>query len=271
MKNRGEADGSIRKLTAEDALEFLKNVKDVIGNETEKYEEFLQLMKDLAFQRIDIVGVITGVKRLFRGHNDLILGFNTFLPQRYAIACPLEDETPPRRRRPLKLGDALDYVSEVKRRFEGEFHIFNSFMRNLHLYKRGKKPLSELHREVCVLMQDHPDLVEGFADFLPCPSLTTTSNNDPEQNIGVDRPDEEGMSLIEKMNQKLREVDVPQQFVKCLDVFDREIITPSELHSMVALLLITRVADVDTEHSEDFYKRSTFRNGCRITNITLKK
>lgn len=51
MKNRGEADGSIRKLTAEDALEFLKNVKDVIGNETEKYEEFLQLMKDLAFQR----------------------------------------------------------------------------------------------------------------------------------------------------------------------------------------------------------------------------
>ena len=51
--------------------------------------------------------------------------------------------------------------------------------------------------QVCVLMQDHPDLVEGFADFLPCPSLTTTSNNDPEQNIGVDRPDEEGDELSE--------------------------------------------------------------------------
>lgn len=41
------------------------------------------------------------------------------------------------------------------------------------------------------------------------------------------------MSFIEKVRQKLPNVDVYQEFVKCLDIFDKEIITRSELHSLV--------------------------------------
>ena len=35
--------------------------------------------------RINTPGVIKRVSELFRGHNDLILGFNTFLPPGYKI------------------------------------------------------------------------------------------------------------------------------------------------------------------------------------------
>lgn len=42
-----------------------------------------------------------------------------------------------------------------------------------------------------------------------------------------------GMSFIEKIRQKLPNLDVYQEVVKCLDIFDKEIITRSELHSLV--------------------------------------
>ena len=35
--------------------------------------------------RIDTPGVINSVSNLFKGHNDLIVGFNTFLPPGYKI------------------------------------------------------------------------------------------------------------------------------------------------------------------------------------------
>jgi paired amphipathic helix protein Sin3a len=44
------------------------------------YNEFLGIIKKFKAQSIDTPGVIQRVKKLFRGYNKLILGFNTFLP-----------------------------------------------------------------------------------------------------------------------------------------------------------------------------------------------
>ena len=44
-------------------------------------------MKEFKAQRIDTAGVIVRVKDLFRGHRELILGFNTFLPKGYEISA----------------------------------------------------------------------------------------------------------------------------------------------------------------------------------------
>ena len=44
--------------------------------------------------RIDTTGLVSRVKELFKGHKDLILGFNTFLPSEHKITLPLEDEQP---------------------------------------------------------------------------------------------------------------------------------------------------------------------------------
>ena len=50
------------------------------------YNEFLEIMKNLKAHEIDTPGVIMRVSDLFRGYNNLILGFNTFLPDGFKIS-----------------------------------------------------------------------------------------------------------------------------------------------------------------------------------------
>lgn len=51
-------------------------------------------MKDFKSQSIDTPGVIDRVSALFRGHPNLIQGFNTFLPPGYRIECSLDPSDP---------------------------------------------------------------------------------------------------------------------------------------------------------------------------------
>lgn len=59
--------------------------------------------------RIDTDGVIVRVKELFKGHHDLILGFNTFLPKGYEITL---EEGP--KRQPVEFHQAINYVNKIK-------------------------------------------------------------------------------------------------------------------------------------------------------------
>ena len=71
------------KLKVEDALAYLAKVKGEFHNDEENphiYNLFLDIMKNFKSQQIDTPGVISQVSQLFRGHDHLILGFNTFLP-----------------------------------------------------------------------------------------------------------------------------------------------------------------------------------------------
>jgi len=73
-----------RRLEIKAVLSFLKKVKDTFpGKNRKKYAEFLKLMNDFKARRIDTSGVEERVKDLFKGHTDLILGFNIFLPKTY--------------------------------------------------------------------------------------------------------------------------------------------------------------------------------------------
>jgi histone deacetylase complex regulatory component SIN3 len=74
-----------RELKVEDALLYLDQVKLEFGNRPRIYNEFLEIMKLFKAQEVDTVGVIHRVRTLFRGYNNLILGFNTFLPEGYKI------------------------------------------------------------------------------------------------------------------------------------------------------------------------------------------
>jgi len=46
------AASNIPKLTTTDALQYLKNVKDIFQDKREKYDEFLEVMKDFKSQRL---------------------------------------------------------------------------------------------------------------------------------------------------------------------------------------------------------------------------
>ena len=49
------------------------------------YNDFLDIMKEFKTQSIDTPGVIARVSCLFKGHPELIVGFNTFLPTGYKV------------------------------------------------------------------------------------------------------------------------------------------------------------------------------------------
>ncbi|KAL5569842.1 hypothetical protein UlMin_026417 [Ulmus minor] len=70
-------------------------------------------MKDFKAQRIDTTGVMRRVKELFKGHRDLILGFNTFLPKGFEITLSLDDEHAPPKK-PVEFDEAINFVNKIK-------------------------------------------------------------------------------------------------------------------------------------------------------------
>ena len=60
---------------------------------------------------IDTPGVIARVSELFKGHESLVGGFNTFLPPGYKIELP--DESPASRKQP-EFDHARAYVKKIK-------------------------------------------------------------------------------------------------------------------------------------------------------------
>lgn len=180
VSSRGEPSaqtGGTQKLTTNDALAYLKAVKDIFQDKREKYEEFLDVMKDFKAQRIDTSGVILRVKDLFKGHRDLILGFNTFLPKGFEITLPLEDEPQPKK--PVEFEEAINFVNKIKTRFQNDEHVYKSFLDILNMYRKEHKSISEVYQEVATLFQDHHDLLEEFTHFLPDTSTTVPMHHAP--------------------------------------------------------------------------------------------
>ncbi|KAL5469519.1 hypothetical protein EMCRGX_G030782 [Ephydatia muelleri] len=79
------ASSQFQRLKVEDALSYLDQVKLQFGNQPQVYNDFLDIMKEFKSQSIDTPGVISRVSNLFKGHPDLIVGFNTFLPPGFKI------------------------------------------------------------------------------------------------------------------------------------------------------------------------------------------
>ncbi|XP_068622089.1 paired amphipathic helix protein Sin3a isoform X2 [Battus philenor] len=79
-----------QRLKVEDALSYLDQVKYKFNTQPQVYNDFLDIMKEFKSQTanyssIDTPGVIKRVSNLFKGHPELIVGFNTFLPPGYKI------------------------------------------------------------------------------------------------------------------------------------------------------------------------------------------
>ncbi|KAF3625274.1 Paired amphipathic helix protein Sin3-like 1 [Capsicum annuum] len=167
----GGAGGSNPKLTTSDALTYLKEVKEMFQGQRDKYDMFLDVMKDFKAQRIDTTGVIARVKDLFKGHPKLILGFNTFLPKGYEITLSDEDEAP---KKTVQFEEAISFVNKIKTRFQNDDHVYKSFLDILNMYRKEHKGINEVYHEVAVLFNDHPDLLDEFTRFLPDTSGTAS-------------------------------------------------------------------------------------------------
>ncbi|KAE9613429.1 putative transcription regulator Others family [Lupinus albus] len=183
LSSRGEASeqpqmvsGGGQKLTTNDALAYLKAVKDMFQDKKDQYDEFLEVMKDFKAQRINTTGVIARVKELFKGHRELILGFNTFLPKGYEITLPLEEEQPPSKK-PVEFEEAINFVNKIKTRFQGDGRVYKSFLDILNMYRKENKSITDVYQEVAALFQGHSDLLNEFTHFLPDTSAAAASTH----------------------------------------------------------------------------------------------
>ncbi|KAJ4826449.1 hypothetical protein Tsubulata_013641 [Turnera subulata] len=200
----GGVGGASQKLTTNDALTYLKEVKDMFQDQKDKYDMFLEVMKDfkaqrqalhpievfiflavtvglttnsgIVFCRTDTDGVIQRVKELFKGHNNLIFGFNTFLPKGYEITLD-EDDAPPKKT--VEFEEAINFVNKIKKRFQNNEQVYKSFLDILNMYRKEHKDINEVYAEVAALFEDHPDLLDEFTRFLPDASAAAMAHNAP--------------------------------------------------------------------------------------------
>ncbi|GLJ50455.1 hypothetical protein SUGI_1075060 [Cryptomeria japonica] len=155
--SRGQSSGPPQNLggTKDYTLAYLKAVEEMFKDRKEKYDEFIEVMKDFKAQRIDVAGVIARVKELFEGHRNLILGFNTFLPKGFEIILS-----------PIEFDQAINYVDKIKTRFQYDEQVYKAFLEILNMYRKGNKTISEVYQEVGSLFKDHRDLFEEFPYFV---------------------------------------------------------------------------------------------------------
>ncbi|KAK1280747.1 Paired amphipathic helix protein Sin3-like 6 [Acorus gramineus] len=158
-----------QRLTMDNALDYLRTVKDVFQDRRDKYEEFVQVLKDFKALRIDTAGVVSKVKELFVGHRDLILGFNTFLPKGQEISLPPEDEHP-HEKKPVGFEEAIDFVNKLKTRspsahcHDGTHAGLNNFARAL--YQIPMKTMADIEKDVSSNLEGEPNLAADFRRFL---------------------------------------------------------------------------------------------------------
>lgn len=191
-----------RNLNVSDALGYLDAVKKQFEDQTDVYNQFLDIMKEFKSQQcvpisnglsradtrsIETFGVIERVAHLFYGHHLLISGFNTFLPGGYHIECPSNDvihvttpnghsvihprptfEPPPPARAPTPETDtpikpAYNYIQKIKKRCDPD--TYKRFLDILARYTPDD--LDEVSAQINALFKNDPDLTNDFLLFMP--------------------------------------------------------------------------------------------------------
>uniref|UniRef100_A0A8C5HNY3 Paired amphipathic helix protein Sin3a n=1 Tax=Gouania willdenowi TaxID=441366 RepID=A0A8C5HNY3_GOUWI len=271
----------------EDALSYLDQVKLQFGNQPQVYNDFLDIMKEFKSQSIDTPGVINRVSQLFKGHPDLIMGFNTFLPPGYKIepnpsipsyASPrspsaqshtpvssMPSSGPPvQSNQPVEFNHAINYVNKIKNRFQGQPDIYKSFLEILHTYQKEQRNAKEaggnytpslteqeVYTQVARLFKNQEDLLSEFGQFLPDANSSMVSLCDLFSALSIfsKKPKmlgkEHGMSemskhststetmFFEKVRKALRSSEAYENFLRCMHVYNQEIISRTELVQLV--------------------------------------
>eukprot|EP01080_Neovahlkampfia_damariscottae_P009115 gene9115-1205_t len=167
----------LKKLRVEDALAYLDQVKTKYKDNLKVYQNFLDVMRDFKDNKIDTPGVIIKVMELFKGDNNLILGFNAFLPPGCKIELPETEEAPikkkviekndPSAAQKMDFDQAIQYVTKIKSRFENNLEDYRTFLKILTSYQQNQITLKKVYEQVSELFKSHPDLLAEFLQFLP--------------------------------------------------------------------------------------------------------
>lgn len=293
-----------------DALGYLERVKIVFRDQPEVYSQFLEIMKNFKSQALNTEGVIERVRSLFKGHSDLILGFNQFLPPGYEIELNTDTlqpqmvvhhpPTPPQPQSMFlatapapqptpEFNHAINYVAKIKKRFEDDPDIYETFLQILHAYQERKdaeEAIDTVKGKVQQLFRGHTDLLEEFHYFLPETADHTIhqavpahiqSRNRPKRkrkekqskqseeiytgpsieaeaaNFAIDFPpnSKDDVNVFESIRRVLSR-SLYIQFLQCLDLYTKEILTKAELIALIEDIFTGEHSTRATECFEKF-------------------
>lgn len=80
----------------------------------------------------------------------------------------------------LTITEALSYIMRVRERFQENREKFEAFLRVIQDFKAQRVDTSELFATIMDMFQDHPDLIMGFATFLPAKPLEDDQHPPPQ-------------------------------------------------------------------------------------------
>ncbi|KAL0079587.1 hypothetical protein F4703DRAFT_1741573 [Phycomyces blakesleeanus] len=209
-----------RPLNVRDALTYLDLVKVRFSDQPDVYNRFLDIMKDFKSQSIDTPGVIERVSTLFKGHPNLVSGFNTFLPPGYRIECSKDPREPDlihvttpggittttgdqsshnngAKRPPIEFNHAINYVNKIKNRFASDPDTYKQFLEILQMYQKDEKAIQDVYSQVQYLFNGSPDLLHEFKLFLPDTKRSKLFNmRDSDQEVS--RQGSQGPDMIDR-------------------------------------------------------------------------
>ena len=177
-----------------DGLEYLNQVKIQFSDNPEVYNKFLDILIDFKSHTIDTQKVIEQVSRLLHGHQTLILGFNTFLPQGYKIEVRQPhymtgmQKNPTQANKDGKAAPELDrvysFVSKIKQRFAHQQSVYQQFLQILQRYQKREFAMTCVEAQVSELFDE--DLLGEFGNFLSDEISCLSCSPDPAgQNRGM--------------------------------------------------------------------------------------
>ena len=238
-------------------MSYLRELKERLRDKRHTYDEFLEIMKEFKANRLDTEGVIKRVKRIFRGHTDLILGFNQFLPRGHEITVAdieRDDEEAMdhgvRAKPQVEFVHAISYVNKIKSRFSNDERVYKNFLEILNMYRKNVKTISQVYEEVAQLFKHHHDLLDEFTYFLPDSTQPAAGKKGRgvrgvrgRKGLPPETPEEaearraaaalaKELAFFEKVKARLRNRDAYNEFIKILNIFNMGIITKMEMSTL---------------------------------------
>ena len=169
-------------------LKFIHDVKDHFSNcnQSERYDQFASALKDFRRRKINGSALVSTVKILLQGHDNLLQEFMIFLPpdlQEIAASEGNPDEETPQlqiqevalsgegddtREQASHLQDGIAFINKVRSRFGNSNHlgVYRSFLKTMCKYGKKKKSVAEVYDKMFDIFHGHADLVQEFEGFL---------------------------------------------------------------------------------------------------------
>ncbi|CAJ2640199.1 unnamed protein product [Trifolium pratense] len=159
---------TIHRKRLQEAAAFINQVKVVFKDNNEKYSEFIQVMMDFKNKKTDTLGVFEMVIKVFKGHTDLLLEFNSFMPagsllSKQASLVPLYHDH--KQVHQLVIKDA--FLNKVKLVFQDNMEIYFKFLQVINDHKAQGIDIRGVVAIVKELFKGHKNLILGFNAFLP--------------------------------------------------------------------------------------------------------